>query len=160
MHSTFPSRKIYINKDGRCEGGLETSEFFVELNLPILSLFYRHFLRARRWDRDTCLACCFAGSISARSPLTSGTPPPSAFSRDSIARFLPFSSPFSPNQPALILFSRPYRGKTRGRERCKSYSRPHRSSVLFLRRDRAINALTAAPASNRSNWTLSNCWKG
>lgn len=48
MHSTFPSRKIYINKDGRCEGGLETSEFFVELNLPILSLFYRHFLRARR----------------------------------------------------------------------------------------------------------------
>ena len=57
---------------------LETSEFFVELNLPILSLFYRHFLRARRWDRDTCLACCSTGSFFPAipsSPLSHLFPP-------------------------------------------------------------------------------------
>lgn len=50
-------------------------------SLIILSVFPR--------GRDTCLACCFTGSISARSPLTSEPPPR-------------FFAPFHPSFPPFL----------------------------------------------------------
>lgn len=148
---------------------LETSEFFVELNLPILSLFYRHFLRARRWDRDTCLACCSTGSISAPgSPLTSE---PRKKQHAFSPRFHPLPYPtfflpfFQPAFPSLV-----HRGKalwkSRERERDGRVISPiFRTRVFAI--EQLINALaTVAPAPVVVNCysvqieLCPTCWKG
>lgn len=74
------------------------------------------YLCVRRWDQDTCLACCFTGSILARSPLTS------ELCRTALrffARFharFPLLSLFLPVYilPSLSLFQSLIRGQRKG----------------------------------------------